>query len=98
MQDDALTIDLAELNDVNLSEDGATVVVGAGARLGLLYQTVASGAPGKAVVGGTCPPVGVGGLILGTPESSCSVDACLCIAVLNSQSHIHLMQEAGSAT
>ena len=50
-----------------LSGDGATVVVGAGARLGPLYHAVARGAPGKAVVGGTCSPVGVGGLILGTP-------------------------------
>lgn len=65
---DAVTIDLKNLSyvDVNLEATQPTALVGAGTRLGELYYQV-SGATNNSytVVGGTCPPVGVGGFILG---------------------------------
>ena len=64
----AVTIDLRNLNTVvvNVEANQPTAVVGAGARLGELYYKV-SGATNDSytIVGGTCPPVGVGGFILG---------------------------------
>ena len=63
--EDAVTIDLKYLNQVSVSSDKSTAVVGAGTRLGPLYYEVWNAAPGKVAIGGTCPGVGVGGLILG---------------------------------
>ncbi|KAL4421747.1 hypothetical protein ABPG77_009730 [Micractinium sp. CCAP 211/92] len=61
-----LTISLNLLNATKLSKDGKTAVVQAGSRLGQLYFNVADQSNGmKAAVGGTCPPVGTGGLFTG---------------------------------
>ncbi len=58
-----LVIDLNLMNAVELNTSAATVRVGAGARLGQIYQTVT--AQGYAIVGGSCPFVGIGGLTQG---------------------------------
>jgi FAD/FMN-containing dehydrogenase len=54
-------IDTSPLRTVSLSGDVATV--GAGARLGDVYDDL--GEHGLAVPAGTCPPVGIGGFALG---------------------------------
>jgi hypothetical protein len=77
---DAVTIDLRALNSVAVAADGATAVVGGGARLGELYYEVSAKTGGaKGAVGGTCPPVGVGGLILGAQhQTSATARFCCC--------------------
>lgn len=63
---DAVTVDLRKLNYVTVTADKATAKVGSGARLGELYYQVADATgESKGAVGGTCPPIGVGGLLLG---------------------------------
>jgi len=62
---DAVTISLNNMKNVMLNID-STAVVQAGARLGDVYFEVNKQSKGKyAVVGGTCPAVGVGGHFLG---------------------------------
>jgi len=56
-----VVVDLAHLSAVRL--DGGRAVVGAGARLGLIYTGL--GAHGLAIPAGTCPSVGIGGHALG---------------------------------
>ena len=56
-----VVVDLAHLSAVGVS--GTRGVVGAGARLGLVYTGLA--AHGLAIPAGTCPSVGIGGLALG---------------------------------
>lgn len=65
VQEGAVTVDLARLSAVTVAADAAMVTVGAGTRLGPMYYQIFSQAPGKTVPGGTCPAVGVGGLITG---------------------------------
>jgi len=59
------TIDLRALDTVKLSADKKSATIGGGSRLGPLYYEINKKAPGKTLAGGTCPPVGVGGLIPG---------------------------------
>ena len=61
----AVTIDLKHLNSTTFSADKTQITIGAGMKLGPLYYTVVTQAPGKVFPAGTCPPVGVGGLITG---------------------------------
>jgi FAD/FMN-containing dehydrogenase len=56
-----VVVDLSRLTAVHL--DGSRAVVGAGARLGNVYQAL--GAHGRAIPAGTCPSVGIGGHALG---------------------------------
>jgi hypothetical protein len=62
----AISIDLKKINSVSVSSDSTQVRVGAGARLGELFYKVSAATGGRrAVVGGVCPPVGLGGFLLG---------------------------------
>ena len=62
---DAVTINLNNMKNIKLNID-STAVVQAGARLGDVYFEINKQSDGKyAVVGGTCPAVGVGGHFLG---------------------------------
>lgn len=63
--DNTVTLDLKHLNSTTYSEDKSTVTVGGGMRLGPLYYKVVTEAPGKVFPAGTCPAVGVGGLLSG---------------------------------
>jgi FAD/FMN-containing dehydrogenase len=56
-----LLIDVAPIASVSLSGDVATI--GAGARLGDIYDELQQG--GRAIAGGSCPSVGIAGLTLG---------------------------------
>jgi FAD/FMN-containing dehydrogenase len=56
-----VVVDLSRLAAVHLA--GSRAVVGAGARLGNIYQAL--GAHGRAIPAGTCPSVGIGGHALG---------------------------------
>lgn len=59
------TVDLRALNSIKVSADKKSATIGGGSRLGPLYYEINKKAPGKSLAGGTCPPVGVGGLIPG---------------------------------
>ena len=59
----SLVISTADLDDIRLSADGASVTVGPGARLGEVYARLA--AAGRAIGAGSCGTVGIGGLTLG---------------------------------
>ncbi|KFY92624.1 hypothetical protein V500_04121 [Pseudogymnoascus sp. VKM F-4518 (FW-2643)] len=61
--DGGVTIDLACINHINLSEDGRTVVVGPGNRWREVYMALQPF--GLTVVGGRASTVGVGGFLLG---------------------------------
>lgn len=61
--DNRLLIDLSRMAQIAVDPDAGTATVGPGVRLQDLY--VALGAEGVAVSAGTCPGVGLGGLILG---------------------------------
>jgi FAD/FMN-containing dehydrogenase len=56
-----LIVDVSKLNSIRL--DGTTAVIGAGAKLIDLYNTLAQ--HGRTVPGGSCPSVGISGLTLG---------------------------------
>jgi FAD/FMN-containing dehydrogenase len=57
----ALVLDCRPLSDVTL--DGTTATIGPGAALASVYDTLGSG--GRAIAGGSCATVAVGGLTLG---------------------------------
>lgn len=57
-----LIVDLSGISGVRTQSNGRAVI-GAGARLGQVYNELA--AAGRALPGGTCPTVGIGGLTLG---------------------------------
>ena len=57
----ALVIDCRDLADI--AWDATSVTIGPGATLGTVYDAV--GGRGRAVAGGSCPTVGLGGLTLG---------------------------------
>ena len=59
--ENGLVVDMSGFDDVRLH--GTQVQVGTGTRLDSFYETI--GAQGRAVPGGTCRSVGVGGLTLG---------------------------------
>ena len=59
----SFVISTAALDAVQLSADGSSVTVGAGATLAQVYDAV--GAAGRAMAGGSCATVGVTGLTLG---------------------------------
>jgi FAD/FMN-containing dehydrogenase len=61
--DDGVVIDVTGMNQVSVSDDRKTAVIGAGGRLGDIYSALS--AEGVAIPGGTCPPVGISGLTLG---------------------------------
>jgi FAD/FMN-containing dehydrogenase len=56
-----VVVDVSAIRAVSIEGDLATV--GAGARLGAVYDTLA--ADGRTIPGGSCPPVGIAGLTLG---------------------------------
>ena len=56
-----LLIDVSPMRSVSV--DGAVARIGAGASLGEVYEALHE--HGLAIPGGTCPPVGIGGLTLG---------------------------------
>jgi hypothetical protein len=56
-----MVIDVGPMSSVSVAGDMATV--GAGARLGEVYDALQS--HGRTIPGGTCPPVGIAGLTLG---------------------------------
>jgi len=58
---DGLVVDVSAMRAVSI--DGDVARVGAGARLGGVYDALA--ACGRTIPGGTCPPVGIAGLTLG---------------------------------
>lgn len=60
--DKGLIVDLRALRGVVVHDDG-TASIGPGARLGEVYTALA--AKGRALPGGSCPTVGIGGLTLG---------------------------------
>src|SRR5215208_1119169 len=61
--DDGVVIDVTDMNQVSVSDDRKTAVIGAGGRLIDIYSALS--AEGVAIPGGTCPPVGISGLTLG---------------------------------
>lgn len=61
--DNRLLIDLSGLTHLEVDHAAGTATVGPGVRLLDLYRALA--AEGVAIAGGTCPGVGLGGLILG---------------------------------
>lgn len=61
--DDGVVIDVTDMNQVTVSDDRQTAVIGAGGRLIDIYTALS--AEGFAIPGGTCPPVGISGLTLG---------------------------------
>lgn len=61
--DDGVVIDVTDMNQVLVSDDRQTAVIGAGGRLIDIYTALS--AQGFAIPGGTCPPVGISGLTLG---------------------------------
>ncbi|OBT82046.1 hypothetical protein VE02_09501 [Pseudogymnoascus sp. 03VT05] len=61
--DNGVTIDLAYINHINLSEDGRTVVVGPGNRWREVYMALQPF--GLTAIGGRASTVGVGGFLLG---------------------------------
>ena len=61
--DGGITIDLVNLNVLELSEDGATARVGPGNRWGKVFEFVEK--RGRAILGGRVSSVGVGGFLLG---------------------------------
>ncbi|MFN8589892.1 MAG: FAD-binding oxidoreductase [Thermomicrobiales bacterium] len=61
--DDGLVIDLAGLQEVTIDPARGEATVGAGVRLGDLYQRL--GEQGFALSAGSCPGVGIAGLTLG---------------------------------
>ncbi|KAL4431444.1 hypothetical protein ABPG75_006700 [Micractinium tetrahymenae] len=90
-----LTISLNLLNATQLLKDGKTAVVQAGSRLGQLYYNVADQSEGKkAAVGGTCPPVGTGGLFTGggigflTRQFGLACDQVVALKMVNAQGAI----------
>jgi FAD/FMN-containing dehydrogenase len=56
-----VVVDVSAMRAVSIDGDLATV--GAGARLGAVYDSLA--ADGRTIPGGSCPPVGIAGLTLG---------------------------------
>ncbi|HEX5039995.1 MAG TPA: FAD-binding oxidoreductase [Candidatus Limnocylindria bacterium] len=58
---EGVVIDVTPMHDIAISADGVTV--GAGTRLGTMYDTLADG--GLMVPAGSCPSVGIAGLTLG---------------------------------
>lgn len=62
-----VVIDMSSLNEVTPSADGTSVVIGAGARWGHVYNILEQ--RGLAVVGGRASDVGVGGFTLGGKSS-----------------------------
>lgn len=56
-----LVVDVSHINYVNLSTDGSTFTVGAGAKLGTIYETL--GQTGHTFTGGICPTVALGGYL-----------------------------------
>jgi FAD/FMN-containing dehydrogenase len=58
---EGVVLDVSPMRTVSL--DGEVATVGAGARLGAVYDALAT--DGRAIPGGTCPPVGIAGLTLG---------------------------------
>ncbi|PSC74596.1 reticuline oxidase [Micractinium conductrix] len=90
-----LTISLDKMNVTTVAADGATAVVQAGARLGQLYYAVDAQTKGtKAAVGGTCPPVGAGGLLTGggigflTRQYGLGCDQFVSFKMVNAQGQI----------
>jgi FAD/FMN-containing dehydrogenase len=61
--DGGITIDLALINSIEVSEDRGTTRVGTGARWGKVFDVVEP--QGLTVVGGRDAHVGVGGFLLG---------------------------------
>jgi FAD/FMN-containing dehydrogenase len=61
--DDGIVIDVTDMNQVSVSSDRKTAVIGAGSRLGDIYS--ARSAEGLTIPAGTCPRVGISGLTLG---------------------------------
>ena len=59
----SLVISTAALDSIRISADGASVTIGPGAHLLDVYQRLA--AAGRAIGGGSCATVGIGGLTLG---------------------------------
>ena len=59
----SLVLSTAGLDTVGLSSDGASATIGPGARLLDVYERLA--AAGRAIGGGSCATVGIGGLTLG---------------------------------
>ncbi|OAL65160.1 FAD binding domain protein [Trichophyton rubrum] len=77
--EDGVMIDMSLFCDVTPSKDGSSVVIGAGARWGPVFEALA--AKGLAVAGGRNSHVGVGGLTLGGIRVS--IPPLLCLARAN---------------
>lgn len=60
---DILVIDTTYMNEISIDTQNDLVKIQAGARLGAIYSKLAE--QGYAFVGGTCPTVGISGLVLG---------------------------------
>ncbi|XEC95322.1 FAD-binding oxidoreductase [Paenibacillus tarimensis] len=61
--DNGLVIDVSGMNSIHIDKANGIARIGAGVRLMLLYETLWK--YGLAVPGGTCPAVGISGLMLG---------------------------------
>ena len=68
---EGVTIDLTKRNEVRLSEDKKSVVVGAGSQWVDVYRKVEE--DGLSVVGGRVADVGVGGLLTGGKYVRCQM-------------------------
>lgn len=70
-----MVIDLRYLNQIKVSEDRETVLVGPGCRWGEVYEKVE--AVGLTLIGGRASSVGVGGFTLGGKRNSHVLHDCV---------------------
>jgi hypothetical protein len=90
--DDGVIIDVTDMNQVSVSDDRKTAVIGAGGRLGDIYSALS--AEGFAIPGGTCPPVGISGLTLGgglgmlVRAEGMLIDSLLSLEMVDAKGHV----------
>jgi FAD/FMN-containing dehydrogenase len=70
-----VTIDLVRLNEIKLSIDKKSVVIGAGLRWAEVYRALE--VEGLTVLGGRVATVGVGGILLGGKFRTSDMESCL---------------------
>jgi FAD/FMN-containing dehydrogenase len=90
--DDGVVIDVSDMNQVSVSADRKTAVIGAGGKLGDIYAALS--AEGCAIPGGTCPPVGISGLTQGgglgmmVRAEGLLIDSLLAVEMVDAQGHV----------
>ncbi|MBP2324280.1 FAD/FMN-containing dehydrogenase [Kibdelosporangium banguiense] len=96
-RDKSLVVDLGRMDTIEVKADG-TAVVGAGAQLIDIYETLARS--GRMLPGGTCPSVGIGRLTLGggtgitARKHGLTCDRLLSARVVTSDGRLHTVSAA----